>query len=165
MTARPRPELGVAPAGMTTADGELLAEARVLLDGRYVAGVHEVATAFRLADGAVVRGLHVEASASRASICAESAALSAALVLGSPVVAIVSVLRRPGGTLHLIEPCGVCAELLRDHAPEAKVWVGVDEGFTRIGVRDLLPFARDRSARLGGSPTASGDDTSKDSSC
>ena len=142
-----RPVLDGPPEGMGEGDRELLQRAHAILDERYVEGVHEVAAALRLADGRVVAGVHVEASAGRAAVCAESAALSAAILAGSPVVAVVGVLRRPGGTRHLIEPCGVCAELLGDHAPTATVWVAVGEGFGPVAVSDLLPYRRARTAR------------------
>ncbi len=145
-----RPLLDGPPEGMGEGDRELLASALAVLDARYAVGVHEVAAALRLADGRLVSGLHVEASAGRASVCAESAALSAAVIAGSPVVAVVGVLRRPSGSLHLIEPCGVCAELLVDHAPDARVWVAVDQGFGAVPVHELLPFRRRRAARASG---------------
>jgi cytidine deaminase len=132
---------------MSESDRELLEAALGLLKARYALGVHEVAAALRLADGRVVTGLHVEATAGRASICAESAALSAAVIAGSPAVSVVGVLRRAAGSLHIIEPCGVCAELLADHAPEAVVWVAVDDGFAPVAVHELLPFRRRRAGR------------------
>ncbi len=158
--ASDRPVLAGPPSGMDAADQELLRIATDVLDRRYRTGVHEVAAALRLADGSVVTGLHVEASAGRASVCAESAALSAAVVAGSPVVSVVGVLRRPGGTMHLIEPCGVCAELLGDHAPDARVWVAVGDGFGPVGVAELLPFRRRRSARAAAGAVASPSATS-----
>jgi cytidine deaminase len=142
-----RPVLDGPPEAMEEGDRELLERAQAILDERYVQGVHEVAAALRLADGRIVTGLHVEASAGRASVCAESAALSAAILAGSPVVSLVGVLRRPGGTRHIIEPCGVCAELLGDHAPDASVWVAASEGFAAVPVAELLPFRRRRAAR------------------
>ena len=142
-----RPVLDGPPAGMSAPDRELLEVASAILDARYRTGVHEVAAALRLADGRIVTGLHVEASAGRASVCAESAALSAAVVAGSPVVSIVGVLQRPAGSRHLIEPCGVCAELLGDHAPDATVWVAVADAFAPVPVAALLPHRRRRAAR------------------
>lgn len=147
MTGSTRPVLHGPPPGMSPDDRELLETALGVLDARYVVGVHEVAAALRLADGRIVTGLHVEATAGRASVCAESAALSAAVIIGSPVVSIVGVLRRAGGSRHLIEPCGVCAELLADHAVDATVWVAVGTGFGAVGVLDLLPFRRRRLGR------------------
>ena len=147
MTGSNRPVLDGPPAGMGDDDRELLAVTLEILDARYLVGVHEVAAALRLADGRVVTGLHVEATAGRASVCAESAALSAAVIAGSPVVSVVGVLRRPAGSLHIIEPCGVCAELLADHAPDASVWVADGDGFAPVGVQELLPYRRRRVGR------------------
>ncbi|MCC4248672.1 MULTISPECIES: hypothetical protein [Microbacterium] len=145
-----RPLLDGVPEGMGEADAALLTRALDLLRSRYVAGCHEVASAFRLADGSVVTGLHVESRSGRASICAESAAVSAAASSGEAVRSIVSVLRRPSGTEHLIEPCGVCAELLNEHAPGARVWVSFQGRHQAVGVEELLPFAHVRSGRPGG---------------
>lgn len=128
---------------------ELVERARELLEARYRTGIHEVACAMRTADGAVHLGLHVEATAGRASLCAEGVALGASLVAdpSSPIVALASVLRRPSGSWHLIEPCGVCAELLADHCPDAELWAAVDGIPTRLAVRDLLPARHVRSGR------------------
>jgi len=147
MSDSARPVLDGPPPGMSEDDGELLSVAEGVLEARYRAGVHEVAAALRLADGRVVTGLHVEATAGRASVCAESAALSAAVIAGSPVTSVVGVLRRRSGTTHLIEPCGVCAELLADHAPDATVWVAIGSGFGSVRVAELLPFRRRRVDR------------------
>ena len=151
MTAVPsaRPALDGIPVGMGDTDAELLTRAQDLLRARYTLGRHEVASAFRLADGSVVTGLHVESTSGRASVCAETAAISAAAITGEAVLSIVSVLRRPTGTEHLIEPCGVCAELLLEHASGARVWVADDDGHRAIGVTELLPFARVRTGRGG----------------
>jgi cytidine deaminase len=147
VTDSSRPLLDGPPVGMSESDRELLDAAVGLLEARYRVGVHEVAAALRLADGRMVTGLHVEATAGRASVCAESAGLSAAVIAGSPVVSIVGVLRRPAGSLHIIEPCGVCAELLADHAPDAFVWVAVGDRFAPVAVKELLPFRRRRVGR------------------
>lgn len=147
MSFAARPVLVGTPEGMGAEDAELMSRASALLDDRYRTGVHEVAAAMRLATGAIVGGLHVEAGAGRASVCAEGAALSQAVIAGATVVAVVGVLQRPEGTRHLIEPCGVCAELLGDHAPDARVWVAVDDRFASVGVSELLPHRRRRAAR------------------
>jgi cytidine deaminase len=146
-----RPLLDGVPAGMSAADAELLGAARGLLEQRYSVGRHEVAAAMRLSDGRIITGLHLEASSSRASICAEGGALAAAVAAvgatDAPISACVSVLRRPGGTWHLIEPCGVCAELLVDYAPDARIWLGTPAGFEPHTMRELLPFAQKRTGR------------------
>jgi cytidine deaminase len=124
-----RPVLDGPPAGMGQDDAELVGRARELLDAAYIVGRHEVATALRLADGSVELGIHVDGTARRSGVCAEGVAVGNAIAraaragVTADVRAVVSVLRRPSGTEHLIEPCGVCAELLSDYWPDARVWV------------------------------------------
>lgn len=136
------------PDAMSDEDAELLATASDLLARVYRTGRHEVATAFRMSDGAIVTGVHVDGSARRSAVCAEGVASGAAITYASggdaSVVAIVSVLRRPGGTWHVIEPCGVCAELLSDYWPDARVWVASGERIAATAVSALLPAKRVR---------------------
>jgi cytidine deaminase len=135
---------------MDDADADLLAAARELLESGYRAGRHEVATAWRLSDGTVVTGIHVDGSARRSAVCAEGVAAGNAIAYAAgngtsaEVMAIVSVLRRPSGSWHVIEPCGVCAELITDYWPRARVWVGRDGAIVPIEARDLLPTKHDR---------------------
>ncbi|WP_152650311.1 cytidine deaminase [Demequina aestuarii] len=151
MTPAPRPTADATLAAMADAgDRELLGAARSVLERAYVAGRHDVAAAVRVESGAIVTGLHLEASQGRASVCAESGALSAAGAAfpGEPVTAIVAVLRRADGTDYLIEPCGVCAELLVDHCPDARVWVGHGDTPEAVTPARLLPFHHPRPGRL-----------------
>jgi cytidine deaminase len=60
------------------------------------------------------------------------------------VVSSVSVLRRLGGTRHVIEPCGVCAALLSDYWPEARVWVTRGDDTMAVTAAELLPAKRRR---------------------
>jgi cytidine deaminase len=133
---------------MGEGDAELLAAARELLARAYREGRHEVATAFRMSDGAVVTGVHVDGTARRSTVCAEGVASGAAIAHAAGtdvgVVAIVSVLRRPAGTWHVIEPCGVCAELLSDYWPDARVWITDGDASRAVAVRDLLPHKKVR---------------------
>ena len=143
-----RPTIEAALTLMDNADRVLAAKARVVLDHVYLQGLHDVAAACLLEDGQMVVGLHVEATQGRASICAEGAMLSQACAMGCRVLRIVSVLRRSddNGILqdYIIEPCGVCSELLADYCPDATVWVGDGDIPRRIAVRQLQPFRKDR---------------------
>lgn len=135
------------PHGMSDDDAELLERARDLLRDRYLEGRHEVAAAFRLADGRVVTGIHVDGSARRSAVCAEGVAAGNAIAaaVGAQVVAAVSVLRRATGEEHLIEPCGVCAEMLSDYWPDARVWVTVGDDSVASTFAGLLPVKRRRA--------------------
>jgi cytidine deaminase len=149
VTTSDRPTVADVAAVATDDDRELLDAASALLAVRYVERRHEVAAAARLESGRVVTGLHVEASQGRASICAESGVLSAAAALGDPVRTLVAVLRRPGSAEHLlIEPCGVCAEILADHCPDATVWAARQGAVGTVPVAGLLPYRHVRTARL-----------------
>lgn len=145
-----RPPLAGPPVGMGEEDAELLERALELLGRVYLVGRHEVVAAFRMSDGAIVTGVHVDGTARRSAVCAEGAAAGAAIAHASGaevgVVAVVSVLRRPAGTEHLIEPCGVCAELLSDYWPDARVWVTDGEDALAVEVRDLLPHKKLRGS-------------------
>ncbi|WP_374976702.1 hypothetical protein ACEYYH_02400 [Microbacterium trichothecenolyticum] len=131
---------------MSDADAELLAAATALLDRVYVYGRHEVVAAMRTADGAVHLGVHVDGSARRSSVCAEGVAAGIVIAHGAAgsgeVVSAVSVLRRVEGSDHVIEPCGVCAELLTDYWPECAVWVTRGDEIVRIRAAELLPAKR-----------------------
>lgn len=141
----PRPEAR-RPVDMSDADAELLAAATALLGRVYVDGRHEVVAAMRTADGAIHLGVHVDGSARRSSVCAEGVAAGIVVAHGATgsaeVVSAVSVLRRREGTDHVIEPCGVCAELLTDYWPDAAVWVAEGDDIVRIRAADLLPAKR-----------------------
>lgn len=143
MSARP---IARRPDGMGDEDAALLAAATALLDEVYVPGRHEVVSAMRTADGAVHLGVHVDGSARRSGVCAEGVASGIAVAHGvrgsGEVVSIISALRRVEGTTHVIEPCGVCAELLSDYWPDAVVWVTQGDAVVRRRVAELLPAKR-----------------------
>lgn len=143
-----RPTLRAAYSYMKESDRELADIAKSLLDKYYVRGRHEVAASMRLENGLIVTGVHMEASQGRASICAEGVAIGKSLEEESAVVSIVSVLHRPDDELYLIEPCGVCAELLFEYCPDATIWVGDKNGNPQQAmIRDLLPFHKARVGR------------------
>jgi cytidine deaminase len=131
---------------MDDADAELLAAATSLLEQVYVHGRHEVVAAMRTADGAVHLGVHVDGSARRSSVCAEGVAAGVVVAHGArssaEVTSVVSVLRRVEGTNHFIEPCGVCAELITDYWPDARIWVTRGDEIVRVRAADLLPAKR-----------------------
>lgn len=135
------------PREMSDEDAELLGRAQDLLRERYLEGRHEVAAAFRLSDGRIVTGIHVDGSARRSAVCAEGVAAGNAIAAaaGAQVVAAVSVLRRATGEEHLIEPCGVCAEMLSDYWQDARVWVTVGDDSVASTFAGLLPVKRRRA--------------------
>lgn len=135
------------PDAMSDEDAQLMTIARDLLREVYSEGRHEVVAALRLGDGRVVTGVHVDGSARRSAVCAEGVAAGNAIGAAGPaavVVSAVSVLRRADGQEHIIEPCGVCAEMLSDYWPAARVWVTDGEDIVASTFGGLLPAKRRR---------------------
>jgi len=132
---------------MLPADHDLLEIAEGLLARTYFEGKHEVAAALRSADGAVHVGVHVGASARRPSICAEGAAVGAALAAGDrlDIEAIVAVQYKPAGVFRVIAPCGSCRELISDYAPDARVYAWDDGEVVCVRAIDLLPYKTRRA--------------------
>lgn len=133
-------------------DTELLEAARDLIRRRYVVGRHHIAAALRLRSGRIVTGLHLDTYVGRASVCAEAVAVGQAMADGAgpddPIEAIVSV-RHPrptenNQTIQVVAPCGICREMLRDFAPEARVILAEDGGLRAYSTAELLPLKYQR---------------------
>ncbi|WP_406834890.1 hypothetical protein ACICHK_00425 [Streptomyces sp. AHU1] len=102
----------------------LVSVAFATISERYVLARHQIAAALQDADGTIHIGLHLDAMVGRASVCAEAGALSAArLATGADLVAVAAV-RYPKPTeppvARIVPPCGLCRELLLDHAPNLR---------------------------------------------
>ncbi len=133
-------------------DAELLEAARDLIRRRYAVGRHHIAAALRLRSGRIVTGLHLDTYVGRASVCAEAVAVGQAMANGAgpddPITAIVSV-RHPrptenNQTIQVVAPCGICREMLRDFAPEARVILAEDGGLRAYSTAELLPLKYQR---------------------
>ncbi|MFF9001512.1 hypothetical protein ACF1GW_06255 [Streptomyces achromogenes] len=122
----------------------LVARAFGVISRRYVLARHQIAAAILDADGDVHVGLHLDAMVGRAAVCAEASALSAArLATGAGLVAVAAV-RYPKPSeppkARVVPPCGLCRELLLDHAPGLAAVIdspGSGMGLSRLG--GLLP--------------------------
>ncbi len=73
------------------------------------------------------------------AVCAEGAALSAALSTGQRVVALVAVRHLSDDATRVSAPCPACRQLLRSYAPGVRV-VHLSDGLRVSGV-DALPPA------------------------
>ncbi|MFE1558865.1 hypothetical protein ACFW6V_28275 [Streptomyces sp. NPDC058734] len=104
---------------------DLVAAAFETIRDRYVLARHQIAAAVLDADGRVHLGLHVDAMVGRAAVCAEAGALSAARLVTSASLLAVAAVRFPKPTepplARVVPPCGLCRELLLDHAPHISV--------------------------------------------
>lgn len=107
---------------------------------------YPVGAALLCASGKVYPGCNVENAAYPATICAERAALAAAVAAGERdfvAMAVVADAQRP------VPPCGLCRQVLLELAPEMPILLANLAGEERLTTpRELLPFgfeARDLS--------------------
>jgi cytidine deaminase len=101
----------------------------------------KVGAALLTKSGEIIGGANVESASYGLTCCAERIALFKALTDGKKnFVAVAVVARCDGGPM----PCGACRQLLREYAPDAKVFIA-DSGdlkkFKTFTVRELLPSA------------------------
>ncbi|MGW1939225.1 hypothetical protein [Streptomyces goshikiensis] len=121
---------------------DLVTAAFRAIRGRYVQDRHQIAAAVLDADGRVHLGLHLDAMVGRAAVCAEAGAVSAARLVTDAELIAVAAVRYPKPTeaplARVVPPCGLCRELLLDHAPRlAVVLPGATSGLTPLA--GLLP--------------------------
>ena len=101
----------------------------------------KVGAALLTKSGEIIGGANVESASYGLTCCAERIALFKALTDGKKnFIAVAVVARCAGGPM----PCGACRQLLREYAPDAKVFIADSEDLKSVKeftVRDLLPSA------------------------
>lgn len=121
---------------------ELLQLAREVAQNAHCPYSHFHVGAALVADGTIFTGANVEISSYGLTLCAERAALAAAMSSGARTVTQVAVACidvAPDAPLADRTPCGACRQWLADLAPHAVIYIDGDErDFT---VSDLLPYA------------------------
>ncbi|HLH62270.1 MAG TPA: cytidine deaminase [Ktedonobacteraceae bacterium] len=121
---------------------ELLALAREIALRAYCPYSHFRVGAAVVAGGKIYVGVNVEISSYGLTLCAERAALAAAITGGAAPITQVAVacIDAPGNApLNERTPCGACRQWLADLAPNAAIYIdGSAQDFTS---RDLMPYA------------------------
>lgn len=120
-------------------EGLLAAARAVALRAHAPYSRFRVGAVVRDAAGATFAGCNVESASYGLSICAERAAIFAAVAAGATrplaAMAVVCLDAEAGSCM----PCGACRQVMAEHlAPEAPVEV---EGAGAFRVADLLPYA------------------------
>jgi len=107
---------------------------------RYRYGRHTVGAAVRGASGRIYTAVNLDATVGRAAVCAEAVALGAAITAGESAIEAVVAVRHPRpeehGPIAVVSPCGLCRELLVDHAPGCEV---ILPGRGRVPIASRLP--------------------------
>ncbi|GEP46461.1 cytidine deaminase [Brevifollis gellanilyticus] len=116
--------------------GQIIAEARALAERGYVLGRHQMFSALLTKSGRTYLGSHVEAGNGRITLCAEAVAIGAAATALDAEVDLIVAVTESG---HIVPPCGMCRELIRDYGPEARVILQGPADFEIVSIADLLP--------------------------
>jgi cytidine deaminase len=101
----------------------------------------KVGAALLTKSGEIIGGANVESASYGLTCCAERITLFKALTDGKKNFVAVAVVARCDGGLM---PCGACRQLLREYAPDAKVFVVDSDDLKKIHeftVKKLLPSA------------------------
>jgi cytidine deaminase len=134
-----------------TADDEALVERlretnERTFDPGFFKGAHIVTAGVRTTDGTVYEGASLPASVGRASMCAEPAALGAAIADGHAhdEIETCAAVAHPmpdhdTDEIRVVPPCGSCRELLADYGEHLRVVVPVDDENRVANAIDLLP--------------------------
>ena len=115
----------------------LIAAALQVRENAYVPYSHyPVGAALHTPDGTVFTGCNIENAAYPAGICAERAALAAAVSAGVREFDVIVVATDNGGS-----PCGICRQMLYEFAPGLRVVTVNAAGEVRFDLvlSDLLP--------------------------
>ena len=129
-------------------DLELVAYAQNALKKIFVPEKHFVLTALRTKSGKIYAGFNLKATATRASVCAESIAIAAALAAQEEEIEALVTVAYPDSdnTLEriIVSPCGICRELLHDYAPNAKIILDENGKLIKATINQLLshPYKR-----------------------
>lgn len=125
---------------LSDTDARLIDAASELLVRAHDADLHRVAAAARGASGEVYLGLSLRTA--RVSVCAESSALANARIGGEETIEVmVSVGLQADGTAVVVNPCGVCREVVPAIAPGIRTLVVEGDGrVVSVEAGDLLPM-------------------------
>lgn len=125
---------------ITPSDLILLAQARDIKENAYAPySDFRVGAAVFTSEGEIFRGVNVENAAYGSTLCAERAALTAAVTHGYREITAIAIV---GDSESPTVPCGACRQVLAEFNPEMRVIVGgrTDEVLV-FTLDELLPEA------------------------
>ncbi len=118
-------------------DEQLLQKANEIRERAYAPySGFKVGAALLCADGTVFTGINIENAAFGPSICAERTAFFKAISEGYRDFVKIAVTCDK----EYCSPCGVCRQVMSEHAPDLEILMGNLQGtFKSVSIRDLLP--------------------------
>ena len=128
---------------ITKEDKKLIDEATNIINKYHKHNKHNVGAAVKTSSGKIFSAVHLEANIGRIAVCAEPIAMGKAISEGEnkfdTIVAVGYSGTRGRKKIQVIEPCGMCRELVTDYALNAKVIIPKGRGVEKVYMRDLLP--------------------------
>jgi cytidine deaminase len=124
---------------ITAQDRELIAAASEVLRRCYRRGRHTVGAAVRCPSGRIYTGVNVEACGY--GPCAEPIAIGAAFSQGEGAISAIVAVKKQGGKIVVLSPCGNCRQLVFDYSPDAVVLYSLNGGLHKATAAELLPGA------------------------
>lgn len=122
---------------------KLVAAARSVAARAYAPYSHFRVGAAVLSGGGVHIGTNIENSSYGLGLCAERAALSAAVATGNTNIRAIAVSCIDGHSEDIAErvPCGACRQWIAELCPDATLIIDVADRFQLFSLRELLPLA------------------------
>jgi cytidine deaminase len=122
---------------LTPAEARLVSAAKAVRERAYAPySKFRVGAAIETARGAIFSGANVENASYGATVCAERAAIFCMIAAGERDVTRVAVY---AGGPELSMPCGMCRQVLVEHAPNAEVIVAGPNGHRKTTLAALMP--------------------------
>lgn len=118
-------------------DEALVEAARHIIAERFRQGFHHLGAALRTKSGRVFTAVHLEANVGRVAICAEAVVVGMAAAEGELDLDTIVAVDRQG---NVVSPCGMCRELITDHAPDCRVIISDGESEGVVPIAELLPI-------------------------
>ena len=132
---------GIGPVGtrdpFLMTDEQLLQKANEIRERAYAPySGFKVGAALLCADGTVFTGINIESATFTPSVCAERTAFFKAISEGYRDFVKIAVTCDK----EYCSPCGVCRQVMVEHAPDLEILMGNPGGtFKRMSIRELLP--------------------------
>lgn len=125
----------------TTVQSRLLEAAREVRKRAYAPYSRlRVGAALLTAKGAIFIGANVENASYGLTLCAERAAVAAAVAAEGPDLEIVA-LAAVGPPQAACPPCGACRQVIQEFGAEARIIFQGPDGPRELGLEELLPEA------------------------
>ncbi len=121
----------------------LVREARAVRERAYAPySRFQVGAALRAVDGRIFAGVNVENGAYPTGLCAERAAIAAAVAAGARRFEAVAIVTAPNRHGRPAAPCGQCRQALAEFGLDLDVVLAAPDGPAEVhGLRALLPLA------------------------